>query len=71
MVVVRVMTEGESVPCAGFIAAVERDAGLGNGLESRGGIPAIRGAGALHKRLQVIVGTGRLGVGPRGIGLAS
>ena len=64
VVVVRVMTEGESVPCAGFIAAVERETGLGNCLESRRVIPAIRGAGALHKRLQAVVGTGRLGVGP-------
>jgi hypothetical protein len=40
-------------------------------LRVAGGIPAIRGAGALHKRLQSIVETGRLVVGPRGIGLAS
>jgi hypothetical protein len=71
VVVVRVVTEGESVPGAGFIAAVEREAGLGDRLESRGVIPAILGSGALHKQFQAILGTGRLGVGLRGLELAS
>jgi hypothetical protein len=65
------MTEGESVPGAGFLAAVEREAGLGDRLESCGVIPAILGSGAFHKPFQAIPGTGHLGVGSRGLGLAS
>jgi hypothetical protein len=71
LVVVGVVTEGESVPGAGLIAAAEREAGLGDYLESREVIAAILASGALHQRFQPILGTGRLGVGLRGLGLAS
>ncbi len=71
LIVVRVMTEGESIPGAGLIAAVEREAGPGDGLEGRGVILAILESGALQKPFQSIQETGRLGVGSRGLGLAS
>ncbi len=68
--VVWVMTEGKSVPGASFIAALEREAGVGDRPEGRGVLLAILASGVLDQRFQTILGTDGLGVRSRRLGLS-